>query len=357
MDCPAGRDNRCMTSSNVPQPPFHAYETLTPDVVLDALASVGLHGDGRLMALSSYENRVYQIHLENSTGKGSEAGDVVVAKFYRPDRWTDAQITEEHTFANELMTAEVPVVGALQLHSRTLHHFKGFAFSVSPSRGGRRPELENFEVLEWIGRFLARIHTVGSAKPFIHRPALSLQTFGYASREVLLAGKYLPLDMESRWLKAFEEAMQTATAVFKSAGDIKNIRLHGDCHPGNILWTPEGLPDAGPHFVDLDDARGGPAVQDLWMLLAGDRPQCLQQLGALVDGYEEFREFDRRELALIEPLRTLRLIHYSAWLAQRWHDPIFPINFPWFGSSDYWKGQVDMLEEQTEAMQAAPLVA
>ena len=346
-----------MTLNNALQPPVHAYETLTPDVVLDALDSVGLTGDGRLMALSSYENRVYQIHLEHSAGKGSEAGDVVVAKFYRPDRWTDEQIAEEHTFANELMAAEVPVVGALQLHSRTLHHYKGFAFSVSPSRGGRRPELENLEVLAWIGRFLARIHTVGSAKPFIHRPALSMQTFGYASREVLLAGKYLPLDLESRWLKAFEEAMQTATEGFTSAGDIKNIRLHGDCHPGNILWTPEGLPDAGPHFVDLDDARGGPAVQDLWMLLAGDRQQCLQQLGALVDGYEEFREFDRRELALIEPLRTLRLIHYSAWLAQRWHDPIFPINFPWFGSSDYWKGQVDMLEEQTEAMQAAPLVA
>ena len=346
-----------MISNDARKSPVHAYETLTPDVVMDALDSVGLTGDGRLMALSSYENRVYQIHLEHSAGKGSQAGDVVVAKFYRPDRWTDEQIAEEHTFANELMAAEVPAVGALQLHSRTLHHFKGFAFSVSPSRGGRRPELESLEVLAWIGRFLARIHTVGSAKPFIHRPALSLQTFGYASREVLLAGKYLPLDMESRWLKAFEVAVQTATAVFKSVGDIKNIRLHGDCHPGNILWTPEGLPGAGPHFVDLDDARSGPAVQDLWMLLAGDRPQCLQQLGALVDGYEEFREFDRRELALIEPLRTLRLIHYSAWLAQRWHDPIFPINFPWFGSSDYWKGQVDMLQEQTEAMQATPLVA
>ena len=336
---------------------MHAYEVLTPDVVLDALASVGLTGDGRLMALSSYENRVYQIHLDNSVGTAAASGDVVVAKFYRPVRWTDSQIIEEHTFANELMAAEVPVVGALQLHSHTLHHFNGFSFSVSPSRGGRRPELENFDVLAWIGRFLARIHTVGSAKPFMHRPALDLKTFGYASREVLLAGQYLPLDMESRWLKAFEEAMQTAAAVFESVGDVKNIRLHGDCHPGNILWTPEGLPGAGPHFVDLDDARTGPAVQDLWMLLAGDRPQCLQQLGALVDGYEEFRAFDRRELALIEPLRTLRLIHYSAWLAQRWHDPIFPINFPWFGSSDYWKGQVDMLEEQTEAMQAAPLVA
>ena len=335
----------------------HAYETLAPDVVLDALASVGLTGDGRLMALSSYENRVYQIHLEHSVGKAGASGDVVVAKFYRPGRWSDAQIIEEHAFASELMAAEVPVVGALELHSRTLHHFNGFAFSVSPSRGGRRPELENMEVLAWIGRFLARIHTVGSARPFQHRPALDLQTFGYASRDVLLGGGYLPLDMESRWRNAFEAAMLTAQSVFESLGDVKALRLHGDCHPGNILWTPDGLPLAGPHFVDLDDARTGPAVQDLWMLLAGDRGQCNRQLGALVDGYEEFREFDRRELALIEPLRTLRLIHYSAWLAQRWHDPIFPINFPWFGSSDYWKGQVDMLEEQNEAMQESPLVA
>ena len=348
-----------MTDINKAAPPrstIHAYEHLTPDVVLDALASVGLLGDGRLMALSSYENRVYQVHLESPAGQADMAGDIVVVKFYRPDRWTDAQINEEHAFAAELMASEVPVVGALVLEGRTLNHFKGFSFSVSPSRGGRRPELDNMAVLEWIGRFLARIHTVGSAKPFTHRPALDLQTFGFASRDVLLEGGYLPLDMESRWRKAFEEAMLTAQSVFESVGDVKRLRLHGDCHPGNILWTPEGLPGAGPHFVDLDDARTGPAVQDLWMLLSGDRGQCTRQLGALVDGYEEFREFDRRELALIEPLRTLRLVHYSAWLAQRWHDPIFPINFPWFGSSDYWKGQVDMLEEQTEAMQEDPLV-
>ncbi|ABE42580.1 serine/threonine protein kinase [Polaromonas sp. JS666] len=344
---------------------LHAYEPLTPDLVLDALASVGLAGDGRLMALSSYENRVYQVHLENTVGSDDLAGDIVVVKFYRPGRWSDAQIVEEHTFAAELMAAEIPVVGPLVLEGATLHRFGGFSFSVSPSRGGRRPELDNLEVLEWIGRFLARIHTVGSAQPFVHRPALNLQTFGYASRDILLAGGahgshgshgYLPLDMESRWRKAFEEAMLVAQTVFESVGDARSLRLHGDCHPGNILWTPEGLPLAGPHFVDLDDARSGPAVQDLWMLLSGDRAQCTRQLGALVDGYEEFREFDRRELALIEPLRTLRLVHYSAWLAQRWHDPIFPINFPWFGSSDYWKGQVDMLEEQTEAMQETPLM-
>ena len=335
----------------------HAYEPLTPDVVLDALASVGLLGDGRLMALSSYENRVYQVRLESPVGTADSAGDTVVVKFYRPDRWSDDQIIEEHAFAAELMAAEIPVVGALVLGGKALNHFAGFSFSVSPSRGGRRPELENLDVLEWIGRFLARIHTVGSAQPFKVRPALNLQTFGHASGDILLAGDYLPLDMASRWRKAFDDAMQTASAVFESVGAVKTLRLHGDCHPGNILWTPEGLPGAGPHFVDLDDARSGPAVQDLWMLLSGDRSQCTRQLGALVDGYEEFREFDRRELALIEPLRTLRLIHYSAWLAQRWHDPIFPINFPWFGSSDYWKGQVDMLEEQTEAMQEAPLVA
>ena len=336
---------------------IHAYEPLTPDVVLDALASVGLLGDGRLMALSSYENRVYQVNLESPVGSADLAGDIVVVKFYRPGRWSDSQIIEEHEFAAELMAAEIPVVGALALNGSTLNHFHGFSFSVSPSRGGRRPELEDLDVLEWIGRFLARIHTVGSARSFVHRPALNLQTFGHDSQGILLAGGYLPLDMESRWRAAFDEAMQVAQGVFDSAGDVGQLRLHGDCHPGNILWTPEGLPLAGPHFVDLDDARSGPAVQDLWMLLSGDRAQQTRQLGALVDGYDEFGEFDRRELALIEPLRTLRLVHYSAWLAQRWHDPIFPINFPWFGSSDYWKGQVDMLIEQTEAMQASPLVA
>ena len=337
----------------------HPYENLTPDVVLDALASVGLWGDGRLMALSSYENRVYQISLESPAppeGNAGGAGDTVVAKFYRPGRWSDAQILEEHAFAVELMADEIPVVGALTLNGQTLHHFAGFSFSVSPRRGGRRPELEDNAVLEWIGRFLARIHSVGARSAFTDRPALNIDTFGFASRDVLLAGHHLPLDMESRWRNAFEEAMQVAQGVINSVGSVRTLRLHGDCHPGNILWTPEGASGAGPHFVDLDDARTGPAVQDMWMLLSGDRPQCTRQLGALVDGYEEFREFDRRELALIEPLRTLRLVHYSAWLAQRWSDPIFPINFPWFGSSDYWKGQVDMLVEQTEAMQAAPLV-
>ena len=338
--------------------PLHPFATLTPDVVLDALASVGLYGDGRLMALSSYENRVYQVTLED--------GERVVAKFYRPGRWSEAQILEEHAFAAELMAAEVPAVGPLVLAGRTLHPFGGFQFSVSPWRGGRQPELDDFEVLEWIGRFLARIHTVGAARPFTHRPALDWQSFGAEPRDWLLQHELIPLDMHSAWRDACKTALDliASSALQESAGgqfllkDATLPRLHGDCHPGNLLWTPlDEWGRGGPHFVDLDDARMGPAVQDLWMLLSGNRRQRTHQLGALIDGYEQFRTFDRRELALIEPLRTLRLIHYSAWLARRWEDPIFPINFPWFGSSDYWRGQVDMLHEQIEAMGEEPLYA
>ncbi len=338
----------------------HPYEQLSPDVVLDALASVGLYGDGRLLALSSYENRVYQIPLEEPVS----GHDVVVAKFYRPGRWSDAQILEEHAFAQELMAVEIPVIGPLALRGATLHHFDDFAFSVSPRRGGRPPELEDFEVLEWIGRFLARIHSVGAARPFITRPALDLQSFGTESHDWLLRHDKVPLDVQSTWERACRDALELIAKgpLCQSVAErpMLCIRLHGDCHPGNILWTPVDAPNSagpGPHFVDLDDARTGPAVQDLWMLLSGERPQRTQQLSALIEGYEQFRTFDRRELALIEPLRTLRLIHYSAWLARRFDDPIFPINFPWFGSSDYWKGQVQMLQDQCEAMQEEPLYA
>ncbi len=329
----------------------HPYETLTPDVVMDALEAVGLRGDGRLMALSSYENRVYSAHLEEPV----DGNAAIVAKFYRPGRWSEAQILEEHAFSAELSAAEVPAVAPLALNGATLHHHAGFSFSVSPRRGGRAPELDDGEVLEWIGRFLARIHGVGASKPFSTRPALTIATFGVEPKEWLLGHNMIPLDVQSAWEKQCTEALRmiSETALGNGPADgIKMIRLHGDCHPGNILWTP----GQGPHFVDLDDARTGPAVQDLWMLLSGDRSQRQKQLGALVDGYEQMREFNRDELALIEPLRTLRLIHYSAWLARRWDDPIFPINFPWFGSSDYWQGQVQMLEEQNEAMAESPLV-
>lgn len=356
----------------------HPFRCLTPDLVQDALAGIGLRGDGRQLALSSYENRVYQVYLDD--------GSVVVAKFYRPARWSDAQILEEHAFAAELMAAEMPVVGPLVVDGQTLHHHGGFAFSVSPSRGGRYPELDDPDVLEWVGRFLARLHSVGAARPFVARPALNLQSFGVAPCEWLLAHDRVPIDVRSQWQRVSSKALDLIAAfpLFSRAtgqksiellsnpiadgndddngdgeGGVAVLRLHGDCHPGNILWTPLDAPAAsvpGPHFVDLDDARMGPSAQDLWMLTSGNRAQRTRQLALLVDGYEQFRPFDRRELALIEPLRTLRLLHYSAWLAQRWHDPIFAINFPWFGTSDYWHGQVVTLQEQCEAMQEEPMV-
>jgi Ser/Thr protein kinase RdoA (MazF antagonist) len=329
----------------------HPYDTLTPDVVLDALAEVGLYGDGRLLALSSYENRVYQVHLEDAFAGSA----IVVAKFYRPGRWSDAQIAEEHAFAAELQQAEVPAVAPLAPQGRTLHHHAGFAFSVSPRRGGRAPELDDGEVLEWIGRYLARLHTVGAQRPFASRPALDVASFGAEPRDWLLTHQAIPLEVEREWTQACDAALERVGAAFATAQEagVRRIRLHGDCHPGNILWTP----DAGPHFVDLDDARMGPAVQDLWMLLSGERAQRQRQLGALLDGYEQLREFDRAELALIEALRTLRLLHYSAWLARRWDDPAFPLAFPWFGTPDYWRGQVVMLQDQAEAMEEPALVA
>ena len=344
----------------------HPFATLTPDFVLDALASVGLVGDGRLMTLNSYENRVYLAHLEPGTPL-ADAHPAVVLKFYRPGRWRPEQIAEEHSFATELMAAEVPVVGPLALDGRTLHHFGGFDFSVSPRRGGRAPELDDPEALEAIGRFLARLHQIGAARPFAHRPAVDAQTYGHAPRDWLLANDAVAPEVRGEWATLSQNAIEIAAASARGSSaaghfghettPIATLRLHADCHAGNILWTPLDTPGGGPHFVDLDDCRSGPAVQDLWMLLSGERHEQQRQLGALLDGYEQLSEFDRRELALIEPLRTLRLIHYSAWLAQRWTDPAFPAAFPWFGTADYWRGQVHMLTEQIEAMQAAPLVA
>jgi len=340
------RHNRCMTDTHDAR---HPYAELTPDRVMDALQDLGLWPDGRLLALSSYENRVYRVHLDEP----EQGHSAVVVKFYRPGRWSDAQIQEEHDFAAELLAGEVPVVPPLVIGGKSLHHRDGFAFSVSPLRGGRAPELDDFEVLEWIGRFLARIHTVGAAQPFVQRPTLDVQTFALEPAQWLHAHQMIPLEVEREWREALAPAVALIAQAFaQGAADRCLLRLHGDCHPGNILWTPAELPGGGPHFVDLDDARTGPAVQDLWMLLSGDRAQRTQQLSALLDGYEQVRDFDRAELALIEPLRTLRLIHYSAWLARRWEDPIFPINFPWFGTPDYWRGQVLMLQEQVEQMQA-----
>ncbi len=342
-----------MTPSSPVAP--HPYQTLTPDTVLDALSRVGLRGDGRLLALSSYENRVYLAHLEEP----HDGNTAVVVKFYRPERWRAAQILEEHQFAAELAASEIPMVAPLVLEGATLHHHDGFAFSVSPRRGGRAPELDDPDVLEWIGRLLARLHTVGAATPFTARPALDLDSFGREPRHWLLQNDVIPPEARGAWAKVCDDAIELIANndhfTLDNGHFSSNIRIHGDCHPGNILWTPAEHAGGGPHFVDLDDARTGPAVQDLWMLLSGDRRQRSWQLSALLDGYEQFRPFDRRELALIEPLRTLRLIHYSAWLARRWSDPIFPINFPWFGSPDYWRSQIQVLQEQIDAMQEPPL--
>jgi Ser/Thr protein kinase RdoA (MazF antagonist) len=247
-----------------------------------------------------------------------EEGPPLVAKFYRPARWSNAQILEEHAFARELAEREIPVVAPLAIEERTLHAFDGFRFTVYPRRGGRAPELEDAKTLEWIGRFVGRIHAVGAMRTFRERPALDLESHGTEPREWLLASGLVPPDLLEAWKSATALALEAARRCIDRAGDVKVIRLHGDCHAGNILWT-----DEGPHFVDFDDSRAGPAVQDLWMLLSGDQAAMSRQLHDALAGYEDFCEFDPRELLLVEALRTLRLIHYSAWIARRWNDPAF----------------------------------
>jgi Ser/Thr protein kinase RdoA (MazF antagonist) len=318
----------------------HPYATLTPERVLDALDTVGIHGDGRLLALNSYENRVYQVWRDEAPS--------VVAKFYRPERWSDEAIEEEHAFVLELAEREVPVVPPLVLGGRTLHHHDGHRFAVFARRGGRAPELESRETLEWIGRFLGRIHTLGGR--FEHRPTLDIATFGEAPRSLLLEQGWVPADLADAYASVSAQALEHVRWAFGRAGDVAHLRLHGDCHAGNVLWT-----DDGPHFVDFDDARNGPAVQDLWMLLAGDRETMQRQLRHVLDGYERFCDFDRRELHLVEALRTLRLLHYAGWIAQRWEDPAFPAAFPFFGGQRYWQDRILELREQIALMDEPPL--
>ncbi len=320
------------------------YAALTPDCVLNALESLGLRSDGRLLALNSYENRVYQI--------GMEDGPPLVAKFYRPARWTGAAILEEHAFVQELVEREIPVVPALAFDGKTLHSFEGFRFAVFNKHGGRAPELEDRHTLEWMGRFLGRIHAIGALAPFQHRPALDIASFGTAPRDYLLANNFIPVDLAAAYFSVAEQALENVRHCYQRAGDVRSLRLHGDCHVGNVLWT-----DDGPHFVDFDDSRMGPAVQDLWMLLSGERADMVRQLSDVLAGYEDFYEFDPRELHLVEALRTLRLIHYSAWLAQRWEDPAFKQAFPWFNTQRYWQDRILELREQIALMDEPPLWA
>jgi Ser/Thr protein kinase RdoA (MazF antagonist) len=331
----------------------HPYARLTPDVVLNALEATGLRCDGRLLALGSYENRVYQVGIEDEAREPA----LVVAKFYRPGRWSDEQILEEHGFARELADAEIPVVAPISFDGRTLLHAEGFRLAVFPRRGGRAPELEDATTLEWLGRFIGRIHSVGRARAFTHRPAIDIASFGEEPREFLLASGLIPRELMEPWKQAAALALEGVRACYARAGEFETLRLHGDCHAGNVLWTPaSGNNVGGPHFVDLDDARTGPAVQDLWMLISGDRTTMGRQLGHILAGYEDFAEFDDRELNLVEALRTLRLLHYSAWLARRWDDPAFPIAFPFFGTPRYWQDRVLELREQIAAMQEPAIV-
>src|SRR5256886_9190823 len=318
------------------------YDGLSPDRILDALESVGIRGDGRLLALNSYENRVYQVWLDDAPP--------VVAKFYRPARWTDAQIREEHAFVAELVEREIPAVPALHLSGSTLNTFEGFRFAVYARCGGRAPELDRRDTLVRIGRYIARIHAVGATAPFQARPALTIDEFGVASRDYLLAHDFLPPDLRAVWHGVVDHALDGVRRAFDRATTVSSLRLHGDCHGGNVLWT-----DDGAHFVDFDDARMGPAVQDLWMLLSGERSDREAQFAALLEGYEDFHDFDRREAAPVEALRTLRLIHYCAWIAKRWNDPAFPLAFPWFNTQRYWQDRILELREQIAAMDELPL--
>lgn len=319
------------------------YADLTPEHMLNAIDSLGMRCDGRLLQLNSFENRVYQLGLEDSSQ--------LIAKFYRPGRWSDVAILEEHAFTLELAEREIPVVPPLSFNGQTLHHWDGHRFALFAKQGGRPPELDREETLEWLGRFLGRIHAAGASSEYQARPSLDIQTFGFEPRNFLVANDWLPEELRPAWISVANQALDGVSHAYQRAGEVRVLRLHGDCHPGNLLWA-----DGGPHFVDFDDSRSGPAIQDLWMLISGSETEMRGQLAALLRGYEMFCEFDDSELHLVEALRTLRLIHYSAWIARRWNDPAFPAAFPWFGSVRYWQDRILELREQVALMQEPPLI-
>ena len=315
------------------------FADLNPDLLLDALDSIGIRAESGLLPLNSYENRVYQFVAED--------GARYVTKFYRPQRWTNEQIDEEHQFTLELAEQEIPVAAPIAIDKRTLHPFQNHRLALFPSMGGRQFEVDNFDQLEWVGRFLGRIHRVGQRTTFAHRPTISLKEYLYQPRQVLEQSTMIPEHLKHSFFADLDTLIRELEQQWHN--DWQSIRLHGDCHPGNILWRD------GPLFVDLDDARNGPAVQDLWMLLNGERHDQLAQLDTILEAYSEFADFDQKQLQLIEPLRGLRMVHYMAWLTRRWEDPAFPQAFPWFADAKYWEGQVLAFKEQLAALQEPPL--
>lgn len=327
-----------MSSNNADNTPYYR---LDPDTVLQAIESTGLECDGRLLPLNSYENRVYQIGVEEALP--------LVTKFYRPGRWSDAQILEEHSFSLEIADAEIPLVPPMEINGRTLHEHDGFRFALFERRGGHAPELDQKDTRIWLGRFLGRIHAIGAVSDFETRPELTIDSFGQEPVKALLDGQWLPAHLETAFSTLSADLLTSIEAVFERSGQYTKIRLHGDCHPGNILWRD------GPLFVDLDDCRSGPAIQDLWMLLSGDSNEMAAQMKDVLEGYTQFHHLNRRELGLIEALRTLRMLHHAAWLAKRWQDPAFPIAFPWFGEPRYWEDLILSLREQLGRMHEPPL--
>jgi len=309
------------------------YASLTPDLVLDAVSACGLWPDGRLLALNSYENRVWQVGLEDSAP--------VIAKFYRPGRWSDAAIIEEHAFARELADAELPVVAPLAFGGHSLLQHRGFRYALSPRQGGRAPELETNDALQWLGRLIARMHVVGARTAFVHRGRLDRATMVEQPMQAVLGSPLLPASLHTNYRAAAMCLDNAIAARLQAVGPVQQLRLHGDCHPGNVLWT-----EAGPHFVDLDDARGGPAVQDLWMLANDERA-----MEALLEGYQQFRDVDHAELALIPALRAMRQLHYAGWIAARWRDPAFPAAFPFAAETRWWQQHVDDLRELVDTLE------